>query len=378
MSSPVLALHADLVRIPSLSHQEAAAADYVEAAFRAVDGLEVGRLDHNVWASLGDGDTSEGDGEANVLLLCSHLDVVPPSEDHPYPPFSPTRVDGAVYGRGAVDAKASGAAMVQALIDLAESGWRPPKNGRLVVALTECEETGAENNGMDKLRRRVFGDVLPDVSAALVGEPTELRPCLAQKGLLILTATATGETAHAARAHLGTNALLPAARDLLALDALSFDRDDPLLGRPTANATMIEGGTAKNVIPDRCMTTIDVRSTPAYTHGELTAIVRDALESRVSVHSERIVPCATSADAPVARAVQSALLGLGLDADPFGSPTASDWIFLNDVPTVKIGPGRSELSHTADEHVEVDQLERAVEVYAEIARRYFGEVGAGG
>lgn len=363
MPLSVLDLHADLVRIPSLSFQEKAAADHVEALLRGVDGLEVGRLDHNVWASLGGGD--------DLFLLCSHLDVVPPSEGHPYPPFSPTRVDGAVYGRGAVDAKASGAAMLAALVGLAESGWRPPAGGRLVVALTECEETGAENNGMEKMRDRVFGDALPEPRAALVGEPTELRPCLAQKGLLILTATAHGETAHAARAHLGTNALTVAARDLLALDALTFEAADPLLGTATATATMIEGGTAKNVVPDRCRFTIDVRSTPATTHAELTALVRGALESRVEVYSDRLIPCATAPDAPVAVAAVEALGALGLDADPFGSPTASDWIHLADVPAVKIGPGRSELSHTPDEHVEVAQLERAVDVYAEIARRYF-------
>ena len=359
----VLDLHADLVRIPSLSHQEAAAADYVEAWARAVPGLAVGRLDDNVWASLGDGD--------DVLLLASHLDVVPPSADHPYPPFEPTRVDGRVYGRGAVDAKASGAAMLAALERLARSDWRPPPTGRLVVALTACEETGGGYNGLETLRAEVFGRELPDVSAALVGEPTELRPCLAQKGLLILTAVATGRTAHAARAHLGDNAITRAARDLLALEALTFDRSDPLLGRPTATATMVEAGTAKNVVPDRCTVTLDVRSTPAYTHAELAALVAGRLESRVEVYSDRLVPCATPADARVARAVADALTELGLDAEPFGSPTASDWIFLADVPAVKLGPGRSELSHTADEHVEVDQLTRAVDVYTQAARQYF-------
>lgn len=359
----VLDLHATLVRIPSLSHEEGPAADAVEVFLRQAEGVEVGRLDDNVWGALGEGD--------DVLLLCSHLDVVPPSEDHPYPPFSPTRVDGAVYGRGAVDAKASGAAMLTAFARLARDGWRPPRGGRLVVALTACEETGGGYNGMDAMRKGVFGSRLPEPAAALVGEPTELKPCLAQKGLLILTATAKGQTAHAARAHLGDNAITKAARDLVRLGDLAFEKADPLLGRPTATATLVEGGTAKNVVPDRCTFTLDVRSTPAYTHAELAALVADYLESDVTVYSDRLVPCATEADARVARSVTGALAGLGLDAEPFGSPTASDWIFLHDVPAVKIGPGRSELSHTADEHVEVDQLERAVEVYQAVARAYF-------
>ena len=365
----VLDLHAGLVRIPSLSHDEAAAADYVEAWARAVPGLDIGRLGDNVWAGLGEGD--------DLLLLASHLDVVPPSADHPFPPFIPTTRDGRVYGRGAVDAKASGAAMLAALARLSTSGWRPPAGGRLVVALTACEETGGGYNGMEAMRQSVFGTSLPDVSAALVGEPTELRPCLAQKGLLILTATARGRTAHAARAHLGDNAITRAARDLVALDALTFDRADPLLGLPTATATLVEGGTAKNVVPDRVSFTLDVRSTPAYTHAELAALVGAALESEVSVYSDRLVPCATPASAAVAHAAGGALSALGMNAEPFGSPTASDWIFLADVPAVKIGPGRSELSHTADEHVEIDQLTRAVDVYAEVARRYFSTDGGG-
>ena len=329
---------------------------------RGVDGLEVGRLGDNVWASLGDGD--------DLLLLCSHLDVVPPSTEHPYPPFEPTVVNGKVYGRGTVDAKASGASMLMALIELATSGWRPPARGRVVVALTVCEEAGGKDNGMEQCRAELFGHALPEVSAALVGEPTELKPCLAQKGLLILTATAHGTTAHAARAHLGDNALTRAARDLITIDGFTFPQVDPLLGRPTATATLIEGGTAKNVVPDRCTFTLDIRSTPAATHAELTETVARQLESEVEVYSDRLVPCSTSSDARVARATTDALASLGLEAEPFGSPTASDWVFLADVPAVKIGPGRSELSHTPNEHVESRQLDAAVEVYAEIARRY--------
>lgn len=355
MTPAVLDLHAALVRFPSLSTQEREIADFVEAHARAA-GLDVGRHEDNVWAALGTGD--------DVLLLASHLDVVPPSASHPYRPFEPTTVDGQIYGRGAVDAKASGAAMLQALIDLEREGFEPP--GRVVVALTACEETGGPYNGMQALRPH-----LPPISAALVGEPTGLRPCLAQKGLLILTATARGRTAHAARAHLGDNALTRAARDLVRVDALAFDRDDPLLGLPTATATTISGGTAKNVVPDTCAFTLDVRSTPAYTHAELTRIVADALESDVAVYSDRLVPCATRADARIAVACTEALQSLGLDAEPFGSPTASDWVFLADVPAVKIGPGRSELSHTPDEHVDAAELVRAVEVYTRILTRYF-------
>ncbi|MEM6782254.1 MAG: acetylglutamate kinase [Bacteroidota bacterium] len=359
-----LDLHAALIRFPSLSYQERAIADFVEAYAREHGGprVTVDRVADNVIVGLGTGD--------DLLLLNSHLDVVPPSSDHPYPPFEPTVVDGKVYGRGAVDAKASGAAMLTALLTLARDGFEPT-GGRLVVALTACEEASKDYNGVEHLRRDFFGQAMPQPSAALVGEPTELRPCLSQKGLLILRLHAMGRTAHAARAHLGANAIHVAARDLAALQALAFDRADPFLGLPTVTPTLIETGGAKNVVPDRCTITLDIRSTPTYPHSDLIDLIGDAVESEVEVYSRRLIPCATPADARIARACQRALPGLVADATPFGSPTASDWIFLGDVPTVKIGPGRSELSHTPEEHIEAAEVERAVEVYRAIVAAYF-------
>jgi acetylornithine deacetylase len=348
----VLDLHRRMIALPSLSHEEGEIADFVEAQVREA-GLVPHRLDHNVWVQLGRGE--------DRLLLNSHLAVVPPSADHPYPPFTPTRVDGKVYGRGAVDAKASGAAMLAAVLGLAAEGYDPP-GGAVLVALTACEETGGGYNGLEALRPH-----LPPLAAALVGEPTGLQPCTAQKGLLILEVEAHGKTAHAARAHLGDNAITRAARDVARLACYAFERTDSLLGPPTANVTRIEGGTAKNVIPDRCRMTLDVRSVPAYTHAELTAELADLLEGEVSVYSERIVPTATPHDARIVRACRRALP----EAEPFGSPTTSDWIFLRDLPVVKIGPGDSALSHTAVEHVEEAEVERAVSVYRSIIRYYF-------
>ena len=217
-SKSALTLLKDFVRFPSLSHEEGPLADFVEAYAQAA-GLPTKRLDNNVYFWLGDG--------PDLLLLCSHLDVVPPSADHPYDPFDPVEANGQLYGRGTVDAKASGAAMTTALLRLAREGWAP-EGGQVMVALTACEETGGGYNGLEALRPH-----LPPLSAALVGEPTEMQPCVAQKGLLILNATAHGQTAHAARAHLGDNAIFRAARDLQQLAGYTFERADPFLGRPT-------------------------------------------------------------------------------------------------------------------------------------------------
>ncbi|MEM1269938.1 MAG: acetylglutamate kinase [Bacteroidota bacterium] len=350
--SRVVGLHRSLVRIPSLSREEREVADFVEAYVRE-HGIEPKRVDDNVYFSLGSG--------SRRLLLATHLDVVPPSESHPFPPFEAVQHEGKVYGRGSVDAKGCAAAMTRALLDLAQSGWTPA-DGEVIVALTTCEEIGGTYNGLQTLRGH-----LGPLDAALVGEPTQLQPCVAQKGLLILNVTAHGKTAHAARAHLGENALYMAARDLQRIEAFTFERDHPLLGWPTVAATTIAGGTARNVIPDAVTFTLDIRSTPAYTHEELIGLFSNALESEVTVRSKRIIPVGTALDDPIVSACRHALPG----AAPFASPTASDWIFLSDVPAVKIGPGRSELSHTPEEHIDIAELERGVEVYRDVIQAFF-------
>ncbi|MDX1546303.1 MAG: M20/M25/M40 family metallo-hydrolase [Rhodothermales bacterium] len=348
-----LDLLAEMIRFRSLSREEGPLADFMAATVHRA-GLPVERVEDNVYFALGDGE--------DRLLLASHLDVVPPAPDHPYDPFEPVVQGGRLYGRGAVDAKASGAAMTAALLELAAEGYRP-REGQVIVALTACEESGGDCNGMQRLR-----SMLPPLSAALVGEPTHLQPCVAQKGLLILHVHAHGKAAHAARAHLGENALYRAARDLLRLEQHRFDREDPFLGRPTLTPTTIEGGTVRNVVPDHCAFYVDIRSTPAYTHAELTEEVAALVESEVRVHSDRLIPCATDPDARIVRACLRALPG----AAPFGSPTVSDWIFLNDVPTVKIGPGDSRLSHTGEENIAVEEVARAVAAYKAIITTYFG------
>ena len=347
----VLLLHKDLVRFPSLSGEEKEIADFVEN-FVDARGVEVARHDDNVYFWIGGGE--------ELLLLNTHLDVVPPSADHPHDPFDPVEQDGCIFGRGSVDAKASAAAMTTALLSLAREGFAPA--GRVMVALTTHEETGGEYNGLERLRPE-----LPPVSAALVGEPTNLRPCVAQKGLLILNIVSRGKSAHAARAHLGDNAIEKASHDIIRCTNLSFDREDPFLGAPTVTATTIDGGSARNVVPDVCRFTLDIRSTPAYTHEELIDLIDSELESDVEIHSKRIVPVATDINARIVRACRTAVP----NAEPFGSPTTSDWIFLSDVPTVKIGPGSSELSHTAKEHIEIADLRRGVDVYRSIITSYF-------
>lgn len=349
---PAVGLLREMIRFPSLSGDEVALADFITEHVES-RGIDVMRHDDNIYFSLGEGPRG--------LLFNTHLDVVPPSSEHPFDPFDPVVRDGMLYGRGSVDAKASGAAMTTALLELAGAGWTPP-GGRLTVALTTHEETGGAYNGLEALRPH-----LPEHHAGIVGEPTDLQPCVAQKGLLILKLHAHGTTAHAARSHLGDNAILRAARDIDRLEALSLDREDPHLGAPTLTVTTIEGGTARNVVPDRCTMAVDIRTTSAYTHDEIVGMIEETVESEVEVHSDRFIPVATDEDAAIVRACRAAVP----NAEPFGSPTASDWIFLHDIPVVKLGPGSSDRSHTPEERIPIVEVERAVDVYTSIAQHYF-------
>lgn len=349
---PAVALLRELIRFPSLSGDEGPIADFVEAHVTAAN-VPVQRHGDNVYFSIGEGE--------DVLVLNTHLDVVPASQGHPFDPFDPVVQDGELYGRGSVDAKASGAAMTTALLELARDGWTPP-GGQVMVALTTCEESGGGYNGLEDLRPQ-----LPPLRAGIVGEPTQLQPCIAQKGLLILKLHAHGTSAHAGRAHLGDNAIVRAARDIQRLDALTLDREDPHLGTPLISVTTVDGGTARNVIPDRCTFAVDIRTTPAYTHEEIIEQIDAVVESEIEVHSDRFVPVATDEDTRIVQACRTALP----DAEPFGSPTASDWVFLHDIPVVKLGPGRSTRSHTAGERIDIAEVERAVEVYTSIIQAYY-------
>lgn len=350
-SSEAVDLLKEMVRFPSLSGEEAEIADFMTDYARR-PGVAVERYDNNVVMRLGSG--------ADTLLLNSHLDVVPPSSDHPYPPFEPVEAEGVLYGRGSVDAKASGAAMTRALLSLAEEGWTP-EQGQLLLTLTTCEEGGGKQNGLEDLRSH-----LSALNAAVIGEPTQLRPCVAQKGLLILKVHAHGTAAHAGRSHRGTNAITKGMQALRQLEGVTLDRADSILGSPSVTVTLVEGGSANNVVPDHCEFTVDVRSTPAYTHDEITSIVRKAVDAEVNVYSDRLVPCATSEDASIAQAARAAA-----DAEPFGSPTSSDWVFLHDVPTVKMGPGPSSRSHTSEERIATREVRRAVSVYRNLILAYF-------
>ncbi len=356
----MLELLAELVRIPSVSGSEDAIADFVQQQLESL-GLHVRRDGRNVWAEL-------GDAQRPRLLFNSHLDTVPPAEGWPHDPWQPQIEAGRLSGLGANDAKGCVCAILEAAARLKrriDAGER--LGGTVVVALT-CEEetTGAGlSETLPKLR---------PIDAAIVGEPTSLVPMIAQRGLLILRVEHRGRAAHPANVtpEQAANAVVQAADDIVQLRGFDWGPGHPLLGEPHGHVTKIEGGRALNAIPDACRFWIDVRTTPAETHDTLIERLRRHLRGELCVHSKRLEPVETPADAAIVRAVLRALPGRA----PAGSATMSDMVFLRGIPAVKIGPGDSQRSHTAGEYVTRAELEAGAAAYERIALEYMSRASA--
>ncbi|MBL8088000.1 MAG: M20/M25/M40 family metallo-hydrolase [Chthonomonas sp.] len=353
----LLQLHRDLVRIPSVSHEEGEIADFV-SEFLSSAGVEVHRLHHNVIARTGRGQR---------LLLNSHLDTVPPNSSWTRDPWDPAQEDGRVYGLGSNDTKASVAAMIAAFLRAHESGGPC----EVVLMLVGDEETGGLGTEVawpwlrDELGWRPNGVV--------VGEPTDLHIGTAQKGLMILNLIARGTACHAANADsLGIDSPgWQLARDLVALKSANLGSPHPELGPTTLQVTMLRGAEVSNQVPGQASATLDIRTSPGIEHGALVDYLSSLVEGEIEPRSTRLLPYACPPDAAIVRAAQQA----APDRRTFASQTMSDQVFFQDVPTIKVGPGVSARSHSADEFVLESELLDGARFYSALIDR-FAEVAS--
>jgi acetylornithine deacetylase len=338
-----------LVGTPSVSGEEGPLADLVQDQ-ATTEGFAVQRQENNLWFTFGKPGGSR-------LLLNSHLDTVPPCAGWEGDPFTPVWNGSRLQGLGANDAKGCVAAILLASIELAKQ----PLHGEVVVALTAEEETGGKGIA-------TILDQLGPLDGAVVGEPTGLRVCAAQRGLLILKCTARGQSGHVANAQmLGTeNAIHKAARDISKVATMEFPVH-PLLGSQKAQVTQIQGGLRRNQVPDACEFFIDLRTGPDQDHETLAADFQSQLESEVVIHSKRYLPKGTNPNHAIVRA---ALQAAG-KAGPVGSGTTSDWAFLGNVPAVKAGPGDTFRSHSPNEYLTLPELEAGAAFYTNLVTTFF-------
>ena len=341
----VTSLLMDMIRTPSFSREEERTADILENYLRD-HGVETDRQRNNVWAF-----PKRFNEDDPVILLNSHHDTVRPNRGWSRDPFNPDRTGDVLYGLGSNDAGGPLVSLIAAFLSLHES---PDLPFNLVLALTAEEEISGENGIATVLPK------LPDPDLAIVGEPSGMRLGTAERGHMVLECTASGVSGHAARDE-GVNAIDLAHEDIRWLRTSHFPRESDLLGDVKLTVTEISAGIQHNVIPDQCTFTVDVRVPDSYTNDEIFETIQSHLQSTVTQAEQGLTASRLPDGHPLFHAAQE----VGIET--FVSPTSSDQ-GLMDFPSVKIGPGESERSHTADEFIRISEIEEGIEKYIELLR----------
>mgnify|MGYP002517317390 FL=1 len=332
-----------MISRPSVSRDEKEVADYLEQSWKE-DGHFVFRNGNNIWLTNG-----QVDPKKKTILLNSHIDTVKPASGWTKDPFAPEETeDDRLYGLGSNDAGASVVSLYAAFSQLIQR--EQPYN---LIFLASCEEEVSGKNGIES----VLG-LLPPVSFAVVGEPTGMRPAVAEKGLMVLDCLARGKSGHAARGE-GVYAIYEAMRDIEWFRTYQFPEKSDFLGSVKMSVTMIQAGTQHNVVPDKCEYVVDVRSNEFYSNEQLFKAIQASVKSEVKARSFRLNSSRTDLGHPFVR--RAILLG----REPFGSPTLSDQALMS-FPSVKMGPGDSARSHSADEYIALPEIREAIDLYVRL------------
>lgn len=331
-----------LISTPSVSRDETAAAD-VFAGFIGSYGLPVRRIGNNLLVQ------EELDPAKPTLLLNAHIDTVKPVSTWTRDPFTPTIDGDRLYGLGSNDCGGGLVSLLQVYRML--RGMSIPYN---LVYLASCEEEVSGANGFSLALPE-----LPPIDVAIVGEPTGMQPAIAEKGLMVIDGVAHGKSGHAARDE-GVNAIYEALDDLVWLRDYRFRKVSPLLGPTKMTVTVINSGTQHNVVPDECRFVIDVRTNEYYKNEYLFAFLQKQMKKcELKARSFRLSSSRISEDHPLVQRC------LALGMTPFGSPTLSDQALMP-FPSLKLGPGQSCRSHSADEYILISEIEKAIESYVQL------------
>lgn len=338
-TSEAITLLQALIGIPSLSREEDTAADFLQNYIEE-SGIMTGRSGNNIWCI-----SPMFDVNKPTILLNSHIDTVKPVTGWRRQPFTPKIENGKLYGLGSNDAGASLVSLFQVYRHLSAT-----QQSYNLIYLASCEEEVSGKNGIESVLPK-----LPPITLGIVGEPTEMNPAIAEKGLMVLDLTARGKAGHAAR-NDGENAIYKLMPDIEWFRSFRFSKKSPLLGTVKMSVTQINAGTQHNVIPDICTAVVDIRSNECYSNEELFEEITKHISCEAKARSFRLNSSSIPADHPfVKRAVE-------LGKVPFGSPTLSDQALMK-FPSVKIGPGKSSRSHTADEYILLNEIEEAIGLY---------------
>ena len=350
----------EMVGIPSPSFGEEAICTHIYN-WLSNKGLHPERIGNNLVCEL------VTDSQAEMLMLCAHIDTVSPASDYSFNPAFPdyglaaevvSRIRGEklsgediVAGLGSND---DGASVVSLIAVFRYFSKHPYElGGKNLTLVLSCEEERSGEGGMLSL----WGKQLSHITHAIIGEPTGMKAAISERGLLVLDAVAEGLSGHAAR-NEGVNALYIALDDIQKLRSFSFDKVSPIMGKVHLNVTQINAGTAHNVIPDRCTFVVDIRPTEQYTNEEILSQLSSVCKSTLKARNLANRSSATYEQSPLIEAAK--LCGI----ETFSSPTTSDWMRIR-CDAVKMGPGDSARSHKKDEYVLCSEISSGIETYIE-------------
>ncbi|MBP1664926.1 MAG: peptidase [Bacteroidetes bacterium] len=341
-TSEAIELLKRMISHPSFSREEKACADLIEHYIEE-EGYIPSRIGNNVWI-LG----SSYDSSKPTLLLNSHIDTVKPVDGWNFDPFLPVENEGKLYGLGSNDAGASVVSLLQVFFLLSKE-----KQTYNLIFAASAEEEISGSNGMESLLKE-----LPKFDFAIVGEPTNMQLAVAEKGLMVLDCIARGKAGHAAR-NEGENAIYKALVDVEWFKNYRFPKISEFLGEVKMSVTQINAGTQHNVIPDKCSFVVDIRSNELYKNADILAVINSNVSCEVTARSTRLSSSATPQNHPVV--VKAKEMGI----DIFGSPTLSDQALMP-FASVKIGPGHSSRSHTANEYILANEIHEGIKKYFEL------------
>lgn len=329
-----------LIATPSFSREEDKTAELLISFFQQ-QGITTHRKGNNVWAVNQHFDTSK-----SSILLNSHHDTVKPNPGYTRDPFAPTIEDGKLYGLGSNDA---GGPLVSLIATFLNFHDRKDLTYNIVF-VASAEEEISGTNGIE-----LIWSELPAIDFAIVGEPTLTDIAIAEKGLLVLDCVSKGKAGHAAREE-GINAIYEALKDIKWFRNYRFPKISSSLGEIKMSVTVINAGQAHNQVPADCKFTVDIRVTDAYTLEEVLETVKQNVTCSVNARSLRLKSSGVSENHPVVRA------GRKIGKKLYGSPTTSDQALIP-VPSIKMGPGDSARSHSADEFIYTKEIEEGINSY---------------
>jgi len=334
-----------LITKPSISRDEVLAAEVLQAQMEEW-GLNPQRIGNNIVAY---GHMNEN---RETMLLNAHIDTVKPVSTWTRDPYKPSIEDDRLYGLGANDCGGGLVSLLQVFRILSQEQDIPYN----IIYVASAEEEVSGQNGFSMVLPQ-----LPQIDVAIVGEPTGMQPAIAEKGLMVIDGVARGKSGHAAR-NEGVNAIYEALDDLVWLRDYRFKKESRLLGPTKMSVTVINSGTQHNVVPDECHFIIDVRTNEFYQNEYLFAFLQKHMKKcELKARSFRL----SSSHIPIGHPLVMRCINMGMK--PFGSPTLSDQALMP-FPSLKLGPGESARSHSADEFICISEIEDAIRTYLKVIR----------